>query len=120
MSEQPIRRLRFGRASITRKQMLVIMLTSWVSLLLACGGFVAYEVVTFRAEMVENLSTLADIVADNSVAAVQYGVQKSAADNLAMLRSEHSIEAAWILLPRGKVFAEYHRRGGSSRARPEL
>src|ERR1051325_2509738 len=93
MTEQNQRRLRFGRASITRKQMLVIMLTSCMSLLLACGGFVGYEARSLRATMVETLSTLADIVANNSTAAVQYGVQKSAADNLAMLRSERSIEA---------------------------
>src|ERR1051325_6626401 len=104
MTEQNQRRLRFGRASITRKQMLVIMLTSCMSLLLACGGFVAYEVMTFRTTMVESLSTLADIVANNSTAAVQYGVQKSAADNLAILRSKSSIEAAWIFVSGGKLF----------------
>src|SRR6266498_4807345 len=110
MTEQTQRRLRFGQASITRKQMAVIMLTSCMSLLLACGGFVAYELITFRTTMVEKLSTLADIVANNSTAAVQYGVQKSAADNLAMLRSERSIEAAWIFTPGGKLFAEYQSR----------
>ena len=55
-----------ARGSITRKQTLVIMLTSSVSLLLACAGFVAYEVITFRQKTIENLSILADIVANKS------------------------------------------------------
>ena len=100
--------------------MLVIMLTSCMSLLLACGGFVAYEVMTFRTTMVENLSTLADLVANNSTAAVQYGVQKSAEDNLAMLSSERTIEAAWILVPGGKIFAEYQSRSRHRLARPAV
>ena len=48
MSDEPKTGLRAGRQSIRRKQMQVIMLTSCASLLLACGGFVAYEVITFR------------------------------------------------------------------------
>ncbi len=120
MTEKTQRRLRFGQASITRKQMVVIMLTSCMSLLLACGGFVAYELITFRSAMVDQLSTLADIVAHNSTAAVQYGVQKSAADNLAMLRSERSIEAAWIFTPGGKLFAEYQSRRRNPLAPPNL
>jgi len=87
--------------------MLVIMLTSCVSLLMACAGFVAYEVITFRQKMVENLSTLGDLVANNSTAALQYGITNSAAENLATLRSERSIEAAWILTRERILFAEY-------------
>jgi len=105
------------RGSITRKQTLVIMLTSCMSLMLACGGFLAYEVITFRRAMVENLSTLGDIVANNSTTAVDFKLQESAEKNLVMLRSERSIEAAWILSKDGRVFAEYHsktnRRAGA-------
>src|SRR6185503_14203755 len=96
--------------SITRKQTLVIMLASCLSLLLACGGFVAYELITFRQIMVENLSTLGDIVANNSTTAVDFNFQESAEKNLAMLRSERSVEAAWILSKDGRVFAEYFRQ----------
>ena len=87
--------------------MLVIMLTSCVSLLLACGGFVAYELITFRQTIVENLTVLGDILANNSVAAVQFNVKKNADEVLALLRSERSIEAAWIMDREGAVFAEY-------------
>ena len=104
----------FRRASIQRKQMLVIMLTSGVALFLACVGFVSYEISTFRTRYVENLSTLARILANNSGAAVQFGVRKDAQDMLALLRLEKNIDAAWILTPDRKVFADYQREGFTS------
>jgi PAS domain S-box-containing protein len=111
---------RFRPGSITRKQTLVITLTSCLSLLLACGGFVAYELITFRQTMVENLSTLGDIVANNSTTAVDFKFQEGAERNLAMLRSERSVEAAWILNKEGRVFAEYFSKTNHRVAAPLL
>ncbi len=102
------------RTSIKRKQMLVIMLTSCVSLLLACGGFVAYEIITYRQTVVENLTVLGDILANNSAAAVQFNVRNNADETLALLASEKSIEAAWILNRDGSVFASYHSGRGAT------
>src|SRR5687768_16603559 len=79
---------RFLRASIKSKQVVILMLTSGVALLLACAGFVGYEVITFRARVVQNLSTLACILANNNAAAVQLGARKEAAENLLLLRTE--------------------------------
>jgi PAS domain S-box-containing protein len=111
MSNDTLAIRRFRRASIKRKQMLIIMLTSCVALLLACAGFVTYEVLTFRANMVQNLSTLANMMANNSTVALQVGLQSDAAKDLAILRSETSIEAAWFLDRDGKVFSAYDRTG---------
>jgi len=120
MSEKTKPGLPVRRSSIKRKQTLVIMLTSCVSLLLACGGFVAHEVITFRKSIVENLSVLGDILADNSVASVQFNVTKNADEALALLRSERSIEAAWILRRDGSVFAEYLSKPGDSQPPPVI
>jgi PAS domain S-box-containing protein len=116
------RRIRWGfrQGSITRKQTLVIMLTSCLSLLLACGGFVAYELITFRRSLVENLSTLGDIVANYSTTVVSFRYQEDAQKNLAILRSEPSVESAWILNKDGRVFAEYHRDARRLMAAPLL
>ena len=111
----------FRRASIQRKQMLVIMLTSGVALFLACVGFVSYEISTFRTRYVENLSTLARILANNSGAAVQFGVRKDAQEMLGLLRLEKNIDAAWILTLDRQVFAEYRRdHTGSAPPLPAL
>src|SRR5207344_2204420 len=99
----------FRQGSITRKQTLVIMLTSCLSLLLACGGFVAYELITFRQTMVDNLSMLGDFVANISTTVLDLKYQEDAEKILAILHSERSVEAAWILDKDMRVFAKYYR-----------
>ena len=100
-------------ASIQRKQMLVIMLTSTVALLLACTGFVTYEVGAFRREMIENLSTLADVIGNNSSGALDFNDPKAAQEMLSALRAEPEIVAACIYTKSGEPFATYHRGGVS-------
>ena len=56
--------------SVKRKLTSVIMLTSSVALLAACGAFVGYELLTYRKTMVQELSTLAEITGRNCAAAV--------------------------------------------------
>ena len=112
---------RFQDLSIQRKQMLIIMLTSSVALLLACAAFGVHEVVTFRAGMVQSLSTLADVIANNSTAPVQYNVPRDAEETLGLLRSEKHIVAAWIYGRDGKVFAAYPGAdAATARAAPKL
>ena len=109
----------FGGHCIKRKLTTVIMLTSLVSLVLACAGFAVHEFFTFRSGMVEKLSTLANLIAHNSTAAVQYGATNNAVENLATLRTEHSIQAGWVFDSSGRVFAEY-QASGARRIPPPL
>jgi|GEM_PF-486356 len=111
---------RFQGTSIQRKQTLVIMLTSCVALVLACAGFITLEVITFRSAMVQNLSTLAGIIANNNAAALYYGDRRDAVDNLTVLHGETGIEGVWILDVRRSVFAEYRRAGTARLALPTL
>ena len=67
------------------------MLTSTVALLLACAGFVAYEVIAFRQTMTRNLTTLAQIIGDNSSGALDFNDPKAAQDILSALRAEPNI-----------------------------
>jgi len=99
----------FKTVSIQRKQMLVIMLTSTVALLLACAGFVAYEVAAYRGELTKNLTTLAQIIGDNSSGALDFNDPKTAEDILSAIRAEPNIVAACIYAKDGRRFAAYHR-----------
>src|SRR5947208_2057162 len=99
----------FQNASIQRKQTWIIMLTSSAALLLACTAFVAYEIITFRKEMTRNLSTMAEIIANNSTAALDFDDQKAADETLAALRAEPNIVAAHLYSKDGQVFASYSR-----------
>ena len=110
--------IRIKNASIKRKQMGIIMLTSTVTLLVACAAFIAHEVVTFRNVMVQNLSTLAEITGKNSAPALQSNAPGDAAATLALLQSERNIAAAWIVTKDGEPFATYHRPNTSPRPNP--
>jgi PAS domain S-box-containing protein len=101
----------FQKTSIKHKQTLIVMLTSGVALVLACLAFGSYEVMTFRTVMVENLSALADIIGNNSAAALDFSDPKSAKETLSALQAQPHIIAGCIYTAKGDVFAVYVRSG---------
>src|SRR5260370_41945340 len=92
---------------IRRKLMTMILLTSGVVLLLTCAAFFAYEFVTFRQTTVRHLSTLGEIIAANSTAALAFDNQNDANEVLAALQAERHVVAAALYDKAGKVFARY-------------
>ena len=99
----------FHNASIQRKQMLVIMLTSTVALLLACTAFVAYDVTQYRKNLTQNLETLAAVIGNNSSGALDFNDPKTAEEMLSAIRAEPNIVAACIYTKDGQRFATYRR-----------
>ena len=71
---------------IRRKLMAMILLTSGVVLLLTCTAFFAYEFLTFRQATVRQLSTLGEIIAANSTAALAFDNPDDAQEILAALQ----------------------------------
>ncbi|MFM1769521.1 MAG: Signal transduction histidine-protein kinase BarA [Verrucomicrobiota bacterium] len=98
--------------------MLVVMLTTGVALLLACAGFAAFEIVAFRAGMVQHLSSLSGMIGHQNAGALRAGQAAAAKAHLTLLRNEPNIEAAWILDARRQVFAEYRRAPAPGRPAP--
>jgi two-component system, NtrC family, sensor kinase len=103
--------------SIRRKQTLIIMLTSTITLLLAGGAFLAVEARNFRSELSEEISTMTQVAGDNCTAALDFNVPKEAEDTLAALRAETPIANACIYDEQGKVFAEYQRGGSTNKVK---
>jgi PAS domain S-box-containing protein len=101
----------FQTASIQRKQMLIILVSSAVALLLACLAFGAYEVISYRRALVLHLSTLAEIVGNNSTAALDFNDHKVAEETLSGLRAEPDILGAVLYNREGAVWALYQRPG---------
>jgi two-component system sensor histidine kinase/response regulator len=102
--------LAFRDLPIKRKLMLIVMLTSGISLVLAGVAFVLYERSVFRREMVTGLTTLAEITAANSTAALAFNDPKSLeADTLSPFRSRANIIAVCLYSGNGDVFAQYVR-----------
>jgi len=85
------------------------MLVSGTALLLACTAFIAYDMVTFQANMFRNLSTQAQIIGSNTASALLFNDQQSAENTLSTLRASPEILSACIYAPDGRPFATYSR-----------
>ena len=93
--------------SITRKLTTLILLISGTVVLLTCGTLLTYEVVTFRRAMVRTLTTLAQVVAANSTAALAFDNPGDATNVLSALVAEPHIVAAALYDRNGRLFATY-------------
>src|SRR6185295_2942971 len=93
-------------------------LASGTALLPASIAFATYDLYTFRETLVRRLSTSAQIVGANSIAALLFMDQDAARTNLAALRAEPHVVDAAIYADNGSVFATYTRDGGAFAAPP--
>ncbi len=98
---------RFRDTPIQRKLMLVILLTSVVVMLLMRGAFITYEFVRFRETTLRQLSTLGEITATNSTAALAFDNPSDAKEILSALKAERHIAAAALYKADGSLFARY-------------
>src|SRR5437870_5031749 len=92
---------------IRRKLTAIILLTTGAALLLTCALFFAYEFLTFRQTTVRQLSTLGEIIAANSTAALAFDNQGDANEILAALKAEPHVVAASLYKKDGKLFSTY-------------
>jgi len=107
----------FRDLPIRRKVTLIIVAATGLSLLLAAAGVLAYDITTFRPRMRADLSAQAEIVAMNTVAALEFNDSVAAGENLATL-SAHPGVAATIYDSTGAVFASHPAPGEPLAALP--
>ncbi len=101
----------FHNLSLRRKLTVIIMLTSTLVLLLACAGFATFDLLGFRREMVQMVSSLAEVVGNNTTAAIDFNKPLDAMQTLTALRGEPKIVAAHVHTLDGGTFATYLREG---------
>jgi len=92
---------------IRRKLMVMLLLTSVVVMLLMRGAFFAYEYFAFRQETTRQLSTLSEIIAANSTAALAFANEQDARETLSALRANRNVVAAALYDRQGHLFARY-------------
>jgi uncharacterized membrane protein affecting hemolysin expression len=85
------------------------MLVSGVALLLACGAFIAYDLLSFRDSMVHNLSIQAQVAGSNSVTALLFSDSHAAETTLSAVAAAPNIVSASIYTVDGRPFATYRR-----------
>ncbi|MDY6987910.1 MAG: response regulator [Thermodesulfobacteriota bacterium] len=99
----------FRDISIKSKLTVIMTLTSVIVLLLALASFVTNELMTFRQDMIKDVSTLADVIGSNSTAALVFEDEEAAEETLSALKAEAHITSACIVTKEGEVFAQYAR-----------
>lgn len=95
--------------SIKHKLVSITMLTCVVSLLSATITFIVWEWSALRRTMAQNLSTQAEMIADNCKAAVAFQDAKDTTETLRALHVEPSIVFGSVYTKDAKIFATYHR-----------
>jgi methyl-accepting chemotaxis protein len=103
----------FGELSIRQKLTLNVLVTSLAALVIAAGGFLTYERVTFQQKMVRDIGTLAEIIGTNSTAALAFNDPDAATETLSALSKEQRVLEAVIYDTSGQVFATYSRTQGT-------
>ncbi len=95
--------------SISAKLTWMNIAVTGVALIVAAIAFLVYDQGNARTELLENLSTQAQMIASNSISALDFNDPQSAHATLAALAASKNIEGAGLLTPDGRLFAEYWR-----------
>ena len=103
----------FADLSLTRKLMAIGIVTSALSLVIACGVVVVYDFTTSRQRLVLNNAMLADVIGRNSTAALAFGDAKAAEQILQGIALNSHIVSAAIVSPQGELLARYDREAAA-------
>lgn len=99
------------RQSVGRKVMVVILATTLAALLVTVIALLIYDARTYRESWVNDLATQADILARASAPALAFHDERSAQENLSLLRVRPNILVGAIYTPSGELFASYVQAG---------
>ncbi|MCU7834334.1 MAG: response regulator [gamma proteobacterium symbiont of Taylorina sp.] len=103
------RQFSLKKLSIQKKLVLIIMGITSVVLLSSLGLFISIELNSLKNAMLEDLSTLADLVGKNSSGAIMFYDSRAAEDNLQALKATPHIVTAHLLTDKNVIFAHYIR-----------
>jgi signal transduction histidine kinase len=103
------------RAPIRRKLMLIAMLTTGGTLLLAGAAIIYFNMVRFKEEMKRDLNSLADVIAQNSTAAVSFRDPAAESETLSALKARPSIVGAAVYDEQRRLFVHVEPGGGAVR-----
>src|ERR1700744_3233301 len=92
---------------ISRKVALVVLLSCWGALLIACGLMTAYQAYRYQINVGNQIVVLADMFARNNGDAVYFADPKAATENLAVLETDPHVSDAAIYSMDAKLFARF-------------
>ncbi len=97
----------FQRISLKKKFLLILVLTSGLSILLASSVLVLNDLWHIRESLVGELVEQAGLVGENSSAALVFQDKEAAQEILFVFRHQPNILQAVLFTPRGKVLSQY-------------
>jgi len=112
----------FNNMPVQRKLMAIILVVSGAVCLLVCATLLTYDYQTFRFNTRQGLTTLGQIIATNSTAALAFQNQDDAREILTALKAERHIVSAALYDGQGRLFAKYpiSRPDSSFPAHPDV
>jgi C4-dicarboxylate-specific signal transduction histidine kinase len=99
----------FRHGGIRRKLTLIVMASSCAGLLLACLAFVVNDVLSYRQVMRQDLSTRAQIIGNNSTAALSFGDPKPVDEIMDALSADPHLVVACVFDAERRLFSQYPR-----------
>ena len=93
--------------SVRQKLVLMVLVANFFTLIAAGALLLYHDVEENRTRAAASLSTLANILGQGSVTALEFDDPKVASENLAQLRANENIVAAAIYTSKGGLFAHY-------------
>ncbi len=112
--------MKFNNVSIKRKLVLLQIFTAFIVLILTATAFVVYDIAVFREALIERLSSIAFIIGENSLSAVQFLDEEVAASTLSSLSIDRHIVNAAIYDGNGDIFVKYGLAGFESFEFPDI
>ncbi len=104
-------RIRSG-SSFAHKTTWMALVTSGIASATLMATFLAYDSISAHIQMQSRLDTLADIVGQNSTAALLFDDKPAAREMLEALRTESPVVTACLYSPAEILFAQYLREPG--------
>ncbi len=94
--------------SVKQKLTIVIVLISASVLIISSTVFITFDSISIRQDVVNEMSLLAEVISDNSAAAITFGYDEDAEELLSSLGNRESILRG-IIYRDTTVFAEFYR-----------
>jgi signal transduction histidine kinase len=98
-----------SRLTFQRKLLLLVMASAAAALLLASAGYIGYDLVALRGDIVRGLEVGAAHIGTSCTAALRFGDRKTAEDALAVLKDDPHVESAAVYDAHGTLFASFRR-----------
>ena len=104
----------FGRLSLAQKLTAIGVMTSATALIFVYAVFFAYDVSNSRARLVRDIGLVADVIGNNSTAAIAFNDAKAAGETIGGIAVNTNIVSAAIVSPTGQILGRFERSGAST------